>query len=96
MRGIWLIPALVGAVALYAAIDDEAGLHSLWRLRGDLDAAHERIEGLRDDIALLSQEAEALQNRDFALERAIREELEFARSGETLVRLPRATKGARE
>ncbi len=91
MRGIWLIPALVGAVVIYAAIDDGAGLRSLFRLRGDLDAAHERIGVLRGKIVLLSQEAEALQTQDFALERAIREGLEYARPGETLVRLPRST-----
>jgi len=96
VRGIWLIPALVGAAAVYAAIDEDAGLHSLLRLRSDLGAARERIATLQNDIALLSQEAEALQSQNFALERAIREELEFARSGETLVRLPRAGKRALE
>ena len=91
VRGIWLIPALVGAVVVYAAIDDTAGLRSLVRLRSDLDAARGRIEALRGDIALLSQEADGLQTQTFALERAIREGLEFARRGETLVRLPRVT-----
>jgi cell division protein FtsB len=91
VRGIWLIPALVGAVVIYAAIDDGAGLRSLVRLRGDLDAASERIEVLRTDIALLSHEADGLQTQNFALERAIREGLEYARPGETLVRLPRVT-----
>ncbi len=89
MRGIWLIPALVGAVVIYAAIDDGAGLRSLFRLRGDLNAAQERIGVLSGKIELLSQEAEALQTQTFALERAIREGLEYARPGETLVRLPR-------
>ena len=91
MRGIWLIPVLVAAVAVYAALDDDAGLRSLLRLRGDLSAARERIEALRGDIALLSSEAEALQTQTFALESAIREGLEYARPGETLVRLPRVT-----
>ena len=96
MRGIWLIPALVGAVVVYAAIDEGAGLRSLVRLRGDLSAARERIEVLRGDIASLSREADGLQTQTFAVERAIREELEFARSGETLVRLPRATEPKNE
>ncbi len=91
MRGIWLIPALVGAVVIYAAIDDGAGLRSLLRLRGDLEVAHERIDVLRGKIVLLSEEAEALQTQTFALERAIREGLEYARPGETLVHLPRTT-----
>ena len=94
VRGIWLIPALVVAVGIYAAIDDGSGLRNWLRLRGDLEVSRERIEGLRDEVALLSQEAERLQNQTFALEQAIREELEYTRPGETLVRLPRATKSA--
>ena len=96
MRGIWLIPALVGAVVIYAAMDEGAGLRSWFRLRGDLVAAQERIGVLRGKIVLLSQEAEALETQKFAQERAIREGLEFARPGETLVRLPRATETNRE
>ena len=96
MRGIWLIPALVGAVAVYAAIDDEAGFRNLLLLRGDLFVVHERIEGLRDEIAHLSQEADALETRAFGLERSIREELEYVRPGETLVRLPRVTERVAE
>ena len=96
VRGIWLIPALVAAVGVYAAIDDGSGLRSWLRLRSDLEVSRARIEGLRDDVAQLSKEAEALQNQTFALERAIREELEYTRPGETLVRLPRTTDRASE
>ena len=96
VRGIWLIPALIAAVGVYAAIDDGSGLRNWLRLRGDLEASRERIDGLRADVALFSQEAEALQNQTFALERAIREELEYTRPGETLVRLPRAMERAKK
>lgn len=89
MRGWLWIPALAGAVLAVAALDDDSGIGTWLRLSGDLREARARIGSLRAEIDGLAREAEALESDEFAIERAIREELEYARSGETVVRLPR-------
>jgi cell division protein FtsB len=86
-RFLW-IPALLGAVVLYAYIDDEAGVRTWHRLGMDLSASQERIAALQLEIAELRRDAEALESDPAALERAIREDLEFARPGDVVVRLP--------
>jgi cell division protein FtsB len=88
-RFLW-IPALLGAVVLYAYIDDEAGVRTWHRLGMDLSASQERIAALQLEIAELRRDAEALESDPAALERAIREDLEFARPGDVVVRLPSA------
>jgi cell division protein FtsB len=86
-RFLW-IPVLIGAAALYATVDDEAGVLTWHRLGTELDESRERIAALEREIAALRRDAEALENDPAALERAIREDLEFARPGEVVVRLP--------
>ena len=88
-RFLW-IPALLGAAVFYAFIDDETGVRPWLRLSMDLSASQERISALEIEIAALNRDAEALGSDPDALERAIREELEFARPGEVVVRLPSA------
>ena len=68
-------------------LDGEAGFRTWLRLRGDLRAAEARIATLRDEIAALEEETEALRNDPFAIESAIREDLQLARPGEAVVRL---------
>lgn len=87
MKGLWWIPALVGIALVSAAVDEGSGIRKSWQLRSDLRAAHERIETLRAEIETLRREATALESDPFAIERAIREDLDFARAGETVVRL---------
>ena len=79
--------AIVALAALVALLDDEAGIRSWVRLRGDLSAAEARIARLEAEIAELEAEAEALRSDPLALEAAIRSDLELARPGETVVRL---------
>jgi cell division protein FtsB len=74
-------------VLAVAMLDGEAGFRTWLRLKGDLRAAQSRIEALRAEIAVLEEEAEALRNDRFAIESAIREDLQLARPGETVVRL---------
>jgi len=79
---------VVGLAAIgWSAFDESSGLPTWRRLRDDLTAAQARIEILRGDIEALRREADALQGDDFALERAIREDLGLARPGESVVRL---------
>jgi cell division protein FtsB len=58
------------------------------RQRADLENSDGRIAELETENARLRQEIESLQNDPFAIERAIREDLEYARVGETVIRLP--------
>jgi cell division protein FtsB len=87
MRGFWPIPALVAAALLFAWIDGDAGLRTWWELRGEVAEAQVRNEGLRRDVEVRQRDATALEDDDFAIERAIRERLEYARPGETIVKL---------
>jgi cell division protein FtsB len=87
--GVWLGIGVVAVALAVALFDGESGLRTWWALRADLAAAHTRIERLRGDVATLEREGGGLAGagEPFALERAIRERLVYARPGETLVRL---------
>jgi cell division protein FtsB len=90
---LW-IPVLVLAAAGFAAFDERSGIPAWSRLRADSLATHARIEVLRGDLAGLRREADALASDDFAVERAIREDLGLARPGESVVRLDDRRPGA--
>ena len=87
MRGILVIPALLGLALLRVAFDGEAGIQPWLHLRGELQDAHTRIEALRAQVEGLEREAALLDVRGFELEAAVREELELVRPGQTLLRL---------
>jgi cell division protein FtsB len=86
VRPVWLLTMLVSMGFLLAASGSETGFPKWVRLRSDLKASRERIELLRAEIEALRVEVKALESDPFALERAIREDLELARPGETVVR----------
>ena len=87
--GVWLGIGVVAMALVLALIDGDSGLRTWWALRDDLAAAQARIERLRSDVAELERDSGGLSGagEPFALERAIRERLVYARDGETLVRL---------
>jgi cell division protein FtsB len=87
--GVWLALGVGAVTVLLAWTDAESGLRTWWALREDLRAAHERIDELRADVAELERDGGGLEGagEPFALERAIRERLLYAREGETIVRL---------
>ena len=87
MRGTLLICILLVLALAHAALDEEVGIRRWLHLRGELAEARARIEVLQGEIAELRCEAQRLEEDDFATERAIREELEFARPGQTVLRL---------
>lgn len=87
MRGLLLIPALVALAAAYAAVDPDSGFGTWRRMRADLQGAEVRIGALRDEIVALERSNEKLESDEFAIEAAIREDLELARPGERVVRL---------
>jgi len=72
-----------------AVVDRKAGLPAWHRLRAELASSQARIDALVDETEALRVEIRALQDDPFALERAIREDLELARPGEIVVRFPR-------
>ncbi len=90
MRGLLWLPGLALGAILIAALGGDSGIGNWLRLRGDLRGARERIALLDREIAALRGHAEELEHDAFAIERAIREDLEYARADETLVRLPKA------
>ena len=71
-----------------AALDPKAGFRSWWQLRADLAAAEGRIGELREQVAARRDEATGLEGDDFRIERAIRQDLGWARPGEIVLRLP--------
>lgn len=91
MRGLLAAIVCVTVASLYAWIDPNAGISTWLELRGELRAAEARIASLRLDIETLQAEISALDAGPFALERAIREELDWVRPGEILVRMRRAS-----
>ncbi len=87
--GVWLAIGVVATAFVLALVDGDSGLRTWWALRDDLRAAQTRIERLRSGVADLERDRGGLTGagEPFALERAIRERLVYARIGETIVRL---------
>jgi len=89
----WPIPLLWFGALLMAALDGSVGLRAWWQVRDTLREAEFERAALRHEVAGLQAAATALEADPFAIERAIRERLRFAKPGETLVHLP-GPKGA--
>ena len=81
-----LVPLLLSAVIVLAAVDEKSGLPMWLKLRNDLENSNDRIAQLEFELRALQEEVHALESSPLALERAIREDLEFARPGETVIR----------
>lgn len=87
MKSLLIIPVLLAIALIYIAADQGTGLLTWSRHRADLANSEERIADLRAEIASLKQEVQSLESDPFAIERAIREDLELARPSETVIRL---------
>ena len=83
----WAVGGVAALAFALALLDGDSGLRTWWALRADLADARARIAALRERVADLEREAHVLEDDPFALERAIRERLEYARPGETVIRL---------
>ncbi len=88
MRAFLLAPIFVAAVFVLAVSDRDSGLPKWLQVRSELRESTSRIALLREEIETLEVEVEALRSDPFAIERAIREDLELAKPGETVVRFP--------
>ena len=92
MRGVsttWLALLALAAVAVIAGADGKSGIPMWLRRRSDLEQASARVEVLAREAKALRGQIEALSSEPFALERAIREDLELALPGEIVVRFDR-------
>ncbi len=87
MRGILVIPVVLAVAGLHAALDEDAGIRRWLHLRAELADARGRIALLETEVAGLRQSAARLEHDRFAIERAIREELELSAAGQRVVRL---------
>ncbi len=85
-----IIPALLLAALIYISADQGTGLSTWMRDRDSLENSEKQIARLEAEIVRLKAEIDRLGRDPFAIERAIREDLEWARAGETVVRLPGA------
>ena len=94
MKALLLVAAFVAAVVVHAAFDADAGLGTWLRLRDQLRESQAHNAELGGEIASLQAEVDALEGGGFAVERAIREQLGFARKDETLLRLPRTDRSS--
>ena len=95
MKGLLIIAALLSMALAYAAADEGSGIPRWLRHREGLERADARIADLESQIEALRIEVAQLREGGFANERAIREDLALARSGETLIRLPDTTSNTR-
>ncbi|MEN8183893.1 MAG: septum formation initiator family protein [Myxococcota bacterium] len=87
MPRLW-ISVVVGLGLCVALADGRAGLRAWWTLRSDAAEAEARVAALRGEIQTLERDIEALGADSHAIEAAIRADLELARRGEVVVRVP--------
>jgi len=85
LRAALLVPLLAVAGIGIAALDADSGLRTWLDLRRDLAEGRATIARLERGNEEFRREIEALESDAFAVERAIREELGWARPGEAVV-----------
>jgi cell division protein FtsB len=88
VKRLLIIPALLSAALIYISVDRGTGLSTWMRDRDSLESSEKQIARLEAEIVRLKAEVDRLERDPFAIERAIREDLEWARVGETVVRIP--------
>jgi cell division protein FtsB len=88
VRGFAAAAVVLGLALAHAAFDPDSGIAAWRHLRGELGDARARIAAMHAQVATLHAEVERLRGGGFAQEAAIREELQLARPGQTVVRLP--------
>ena len=89
MKPTLLMLVLLLGVAVIALADRSSGVPMWLRLRDALVLRTERVAALTRTTEALQAQIEALESQPFALEKAIREDLELARPGEVVVRFGR-------
>jgi len=90
VRRFLLIPVFFLLFLVYAMLNRAGSIQSWLELRGDLLEGEERIGALEEENRGLRAEIEVFEGDSIAVERVLREELELARPGEVIVKLPDA------
>jgi cell division protein FtsB len=83
-----IVSVLLALTLVYFAVERRSGISTWLQQRDDLEHSDERIAELEAENARLEREIDSLQHDPFAIEQAIREDLEYARVGETVIRIP--------
>lgn len=89
MRPLLVSILLVAAAAAWAWLDAQNGVDTWRRLHREVEEARARVRALDERNEALRTEIDALAADRFVQERAVREELRWARPGEIVVRVPR-------
>jgi cell division protein FtsB len=89
VRPLLIALLLVLGAAVWAWLDADDGVDTWRRLHREVAEARERTRALEARNEALRTEIEALASDPAVQERAVREELRWARPGEVLVRVPR-------
>ena len=94
MRSSLVVLGLAVCAAMLVVVDRESGVGTWLRLRSELAESDTRIQRLESETRALREQIEELRAEPWAIERAIREDLDLARPGEVLVRFRRPGPGA--
>lgn len=89
LRSSLLVLGLAAFAATLVVVDRDSGAGTWLRLRSELAESRARIERLEAETSSLQRQIEDLRSEPWAIERAIREDLDLARPGEVLVRFRR-------
>jgi cell division protein FtsB len=89
VRALLIALLLVAGAAAWAWLDAINGVDTWRRLHREVEEAQARARGHEARNESLRTEIEALAADPFVQERAVREELRWARPGEIVVRVPR-------
>jgi cell division protein FtsB len=89
VRPLLLAILLVAGAVAWAWLDPEDGIDTWRRLHREVAEAQARTRALEQRSQELRAEIEALAADPLVQERAVREELRWARPGEIVVRTPR-------
>ena len=81
-----VVRVAIGAGLVFGFANSENGLRTWWELRGELSEAQDRIGRLQEANRDLREQVRDLRDDPWAMERAIREDLQLARPGEAVVR----------
>jgi len=89
VRPLLVAMLLVAGAAAWAWLDRQDGVETWRSLHREVAEAQARARALDERNEALRTEIEALAGDRFVQERAVREELRWARPGEIVVRVPR-------
>jgi cell division protein FtsB len=84
---------ILGLFVLALVVHDVFGAHgfiAMRRTQNDMERVRKDIDRLNDENKLLSDEVRSLKSDPHAIERIAREELQRAKPGEVIIRIPQS------